>query len=224
MDTQIAWEGETKLSYFRLVTEVTDRAGLERAATVSSDFDPAFETLTLIRLDVHRDGRTMSYRDDLTSEVFRRETRLEAGIIDGTLTAHLQVPDLRVGDIVDMAFLHRSDPVLDGGNRAGGSRLEFSVPVGLTRHVAHWPADWPFQAGVLPGRVDHSALSMGATVRHEWRRAGHVPPPDEEMTPVEAERDAILRYGAWSDWTPLSQVLSPYYLADYALPPHGRRS
>ena len=219
VDTQVAWQGETKFSYFRLVTEVIDRAGLERAATVSSDFDPAFETLTLTRLEVHRDGQTMSYRDDLASEIFRRETRLEAGIIDGTLTAHLQVPDLRVGDIVDMAFLHESAPILEGANRAGGSRLEFSVPVGLTRHVAHWPADWPFHLGTLPDRVEHNATAMGTTIRHEWRRAAHLPPPNEEMTPVEADPDAVLRYGAWSDWTPLSRVLSPYYLANYSLPP-----
>lgn len=219
VDTQITWDGETKLNYFRLVTQVIDRAGLERAATVSSDFDPAFETLTLTRLVVHRDGQTISYRDDLASEVFRRETRLEAGIIDGTLTAHLQVPGLRVGDIVDMAFLHESAPVLQGANRAAGSRLEFSVPVALTRHVAHWPADWPLHVADLPDRVEHSAEPMGATVRHEWRRAGHLPPPDEDMTPVEADPDAVLHYGAWSDWSPLSRVLSPYYLADYALPP-----
>ncbi len=218
-DTQVAWEGEERLTHFRLVTQVTDRAGLEEAAAVSSDFDPAFETLSLTRLDVHRDGRTISYRDELASEIFRRETRLEAGIIDGTLTAHLQIPDLRVGDIVDAAFLHRRTPILDGANQAAWSRLEFSVPVGMVRHVAHWPAAWPFHAAALPDRVSHEEVAEGATVRHEWRRVGHVPPPEEEMTPVEAEPDAILQYGAWSDWSPLAAALSPYYLADYPLPP-----
>lgn len=207
VDTQTAWQGDTKLSHFRLVTQVIDRVGLERAATVSSDFDPAFETLTLTRLDVHRDGQTIPYRDDLTSEVFRRETRLEAGIIDGTLTAHLQVPDLRVGDIVDMAFLHESAPILEGANRVGGSRLEFSVPVGLARHVAYWPADWPLQVGDLPDRVEYSATCVGAAVRHEWRRAGHLPSPDEEMTPVEAEARKTTLHRTESTVSPRGEIL-----------------
>ncbi|SPH16681.1 hypothetical protein DEA8626_00192 [Defluviimonas aquaemixtae] len=219
IDTQVAWDGDTRLKHFRLVTQVTDRAGLEGAATVSSDFDPAFETLTLTRLDVHRDGRTISYRDTLQSEVFRRETRLEAGIIDGTLTAHLQIPDLRVGDIVDAAFLHRREPVLEGANRAASSRLEYSVPVGMTRHVAYWPADWPFHAAPLPDRVIHAETRVGDTVRLEWRRNGHLPPLDEELTPVEGDPDAILQYGTWADWSPLAAALAPYYSADYPLPP-----
>ncbi len=219
VDTQTAWEGETRLTHFRLATEVTDRAGLEFAATVSSDFDPTSETLTLTRLDVRRGSEVISYRDTLPSEVFRRETRLEAGIIDGTLTAHLQIPDLRVGDIVDTAFLHRSTPALPEANRSGASRLEFSVPVGLARHVALWPADWPIHVGSLPDRVLHTSAPVAGIVRHEWSRTGHVPPPHEEMTPVEDDPAAVLRYGAWQDWSPLVAALAPYYLADYPLPP-----
>lgn len=219
VDTQTAWDGETRLTYFRLATEVIDRAGLESAATVSSDFDPTSETLTLTRLEVRRGDAVISYRDTLASEIFRRETRLEAGIIDGTLTAHLQIPDLRVGDIVDTAFLHRSRPVLPEANRSATSRLEFSVPVGLTRHVALWPKGWALHVGALPDRVTHTAVPGGGHVRHEWRRSGHLPPPDESMTPVEHQPDAILRIGAWADWSPLAATLAPYYLADYPLPP-----
>src|SRR5690606_5539036 len=101
VESQIGWDGDRRLVYYRTVTEVTDRAGLELAATVSSDFDPESERLTLVRLDVIRGGSAISYRDTLPDEVFRRETRLDAGIIDGTLTAHLQVPGLRVGDLGD---------------------------------------------------------------------------------------------------------------------------
>ncbi|OYX43603.1 MAG: hypothetical protein B7Z02_08675 [Rhodobacterales bacterium 32-67-9] len=219
VDTQTAWEGETRLTYYRVVTEVTDRAGLESAATVSSDFDPTSETLTLTRLDVRRGDAVISYRDTLESEVFRRETRLEAGIIDGTLTARLQIPDLRVGDIVDAVFLHRSRPVLPGANRGAASRLEFGVPVGLTRYVALWPEDWALNVGAVPDRVEHSDAPGVGITRHERRRSGHVPPPDESMTPVEYSPDAILRFGAWADWSPLAAALSPYYLADYPLPP-----
>ncbi|MEZ5779014.1 MAG: DUF3857 domain-containing protein [Paracoccaceae bacterium] len=219
VDTQIAWDGQTRLSHFRMTTMVTDRAGLERAATVSSDFDPSFETLTLTRLDVVRDGTVISYRDKLESEVFRRETQLEGGIIDGTLTAHLQVPDLRVGDVVDVAFLTAREPLVEGATRAAQISLEYGVPVGVTRHVVLWPRDWPLHIGTLPDRVIHDSAEANGVIRHEWRREGHIPPPDEEQTPVEALRDAILRYGAWADWAPLAAALSPYYLADYPLPP-----
>ncbi|MGB7263523.1 MAG: DUF3857 domain-containing protein [Albidovulum sp.] len=219
VDTQVAWDAEQRLTHYRLVTQVIDRAGLERAASISRNFDPVFETLTLTRLQVLRDGQAISFRDDLASEIFRRETRLDAGIIDGTLTAHLQIPDLRVGDIVDYAFLTTSKPVLPEATRAGGAWMEYGVPVALTRHVAHWPSDWPLHVGSLPKRVSHETQPRDGVIRHEWRRAGHIPPPEEEKTPVEDDRRAVLQYGAWAVWSPLVAALAPHYLADYPLPP-----
>ncbi len=93
------------------------------------------------------------------------------------------------------------------------------MPVGLARHVALWPAGWTIHVGALPDRVGHTAVPGTGIVRHEWRRSGHLPPPDESMTPVEDQPDAVLLIGSWADWAPLSAALSPYYLADYPLPP-----
>ncbi|MFZ1725203.1 MAG: DUF3857 domain-containing protein [Albidovulum sp.] len=217
VDSQVAWDGETKLDYRRIAMQVVDRAGLEYAATVSKSFDPAFDDLTLTRLDVIRDGQVTSYRDDLPHDIFRRETRLDAGIIDGTLTVHLQIPDLKVGDIVDTGFLWRSEPVVPESQRSVEEAMEYSVPVVLTRHVANWPSVWPFFVGPLPGRVTHSERTGTGTIRHEWRRAAHLPTRREEMLPVEEDPDAVLRYGAWENWEPLDKALSAYYLADYPL-------
>src|SRR5690606_35189060 len=56
-DHQRHWEGDTALSYARTALLVTDRAGLERAATISFDYDPRFDRVVLTRLVVIRDGR-----------------------------------------------------------------------------------------------------------------------------------------------------------------------
>ncbi|MGB7269841.1 MAG: DUF3857 domain-containing protein [Albidovulum sp.] len=218
-DDQIAWDGEVRLAYSRVVSQVIDRAGLERVATISRDFDPAYETLTLTGLRVIRDGMTVDYRESLEADVLRRESQLEAGIIDGTLTVHLQIPDLRVGDIVDMSFLTAREPIVAGATRAGTNWLEFSVPVGLARYVVHWPEGWPLNAAALPERVEYSQTPEAEGQRLVWRRVGHVPMRGEEMTPAEDDPDAVVRISAWADWGPLSAALTPYYAKDYPLTP-----
>ncbi|MCY1126868.1 DUF3857 domain-containing transglutaminase family protein [Frigidibacter sp. RF13] len=217
-DTQSAYEGEVKISYGRYVMQVTDRAGLERAGTVQYDFDPNFESLRLVHLDVRRGDEVIHYADRVKEEVFRRETRLDAGIIDGQLTVHWQIPDLRVGDVVDYAVYFRRDALFDGANRSGGSRMEFGVPVGLVHHSVLWPRAWPFHQAPVPDRVEHSETDLGSVKRFDWWRKGHMPFPDEALTPVEDVREAEVSYGAWGDWQPLNEALSPYYDKEYDLP------
>ncbi|MFO1174943.1 MAG: DUF3857 domain-containing transglutaminase family protein [Paracoccaceae bacterium] len=217
-DTQVSFDGETKQTFHRDVTEVTSRDGLEQAATIQQDYDPELEEVVLTHLDLIRAGQVTHLRDRLKEDVFRRETDLEDGIIDGTLTVHLQVPDVRVGDRVDYGFLVRRKPPVPGADRGDRVRLEFSVPVALTRYVLHWPKGWGLTVQPLPDRVLHSQTPEPAAVRHEWRRVDHLPFPDEDDTPYGYRREAILDYGPWDSWQPLVAALSPYYTADYPLP------
>lgn len=218
-DDQIGWQGADKLSYSRIVTKVIERAGLERAAAISSDFAPEFEDLTLVRLNVIRDGKVIAWRDKLKEDIFRRETRLESGIIDGTLTVFLQLPDLKVGDAVDVIWLHRSAPVIKGAGQAVYEYLDYRVPVAETRVVVHWPSGVPLNVAALPDRIEHTATPESSGQRLEWRLLNAMPNKLEDNTPVENDPDAALRISAEADWTRFSSLLAGYYNADYPLPP-----
>ncbi|MBL9050035.1 MAG: DUF3857 domain-containing transglutaminase family protein [Tabrizicola sp.] len=218
-DHQVVWIGETKHSYGRTVAEVTDRAGLEELATIRLDFDPEFEQVSLVRLRILRDGDEIDLMDGVHAEVYRRETRLDEGIIDGTLTAVIQVPGLRVGDVIDHATVLTSRPIVAGVGRSGWSVLEWSVPVVLSRTLLTWPESLPLELGPLPETVSYrSWMGKDGLRRHEWRREGHVPLPVEEAVPPEAEGAAFLRFGETRDWTGLVRALAPHYDRDYPLP------
>ncbi len=219
-DHQLHWEGDTRISYGRTALEVTDRAGLERAATISFDYDPRFDRVILTRLVVIRDGQEIDLRDKVQEEVLRRETRLDEGIIDGTLTAWIQVPDLRVGDIVDYASLREMKPLASAGERSVWSTLEWGVPVQLSRTIVLWPEDWHFNQAALTDRVTHvSSPAEGGLVRHEWQRLNHIPERWEDNTPPGYGPGAVLKLTAETDWGAISGALSPYYAKDYPLTP-----
>jgi hypothetical protein len=220
-DHQLNWDAEVKLSWKRVVAEVTDRAGLEELATIQIDFDPSHEGVSLTRLLIHRDGQVIDLKASVQPQVYRRETRLEEGIIDGTLTAVVQVPGLRVGDVLDQATMLETRPMVGGAERSGGSWLEWSTPVVLSRTLLTWPADRPLELGphARPGDgFCPTDLGNGLT-RHEWRRENHIPPIEEEGVPSGVFEDALLRFSDSRDWTPLVAALLPHYAADYPLPP-----
>ena len=59
--------------------------------------------MTVHRLWIRRDGATIDVlKSDRKFLVLRRERGLEAAILDGRLTATLQIEDLRVGDVIEL--------------------------------------------------------------------------------------------------------------------------
>ena len=137
-------------------------------------------------------------RDTLASETYRRETRLDVGIIDGTLTVVLQILALRVGDILDSALILPGRTAVEGAPMGDTGRLEFGEPVSLERLVVHWPQ------GVLI---------------HEWRAVNLPPVQIEHNTPFDVDVRAKARISSAADWGMATGTLSPYDLADCPLTP-----
>ncbi len=217
VDTQAFWDETHRHDYYRVVQEVTDRAGLETAATIQYAFDPVSESVTLTRLEVIRDGTRIDLRDRVEWEVYRRETRLEAGIIDGSLTGVIQVPGLRTGDLIDYSIIRASTPFFPGADRSVRVALEYSDPALYTRHVANWPSDWPFFATTSSDRISHQAVEGDGITRHIWDRRLNLPPRAETDTPVEAAIYGRVQYSDTDSWAGVVEAFQPYYTADYPL-------
>jgi len=218
LDDQVRWEGETRLYYSRIVTKVLSRAGLEDAASLTRSFDPATETLTLTHLDIIRDGRRIELRDKVAFDVFRRESDLESGMIDGTLTAHAQLPDLRVGDIVDLAFLWSSSPLFPGQTFSVWFDPEYSDPVGLNRVVAYWPADRPLQTSAIPPSVERTDKIDGDIHRIERVTRAHKPITVEDDLPPEVDPWGTVLLSGSKDWAEVAGSIAEHYRTLSVLP------
>ncbi|WP_419321073.1 DUF3857 domain-containing protein [Caulobacter sp. ErkDOM-E] len=88
----------------RVITEVVSSDGLQPTAQISIDFDPSYERIDIHHIHVVRGGVVRELDVPALINVFRRERDLERAMYDGRLTAHVVVPDLRIGDIVDYAY------------------------------------------------------------------------------------------------------------------------
>jgi hypothetical protein len=76
-------------------------------------WNPASGEARVHKVVIHRRGQEIDVLGKTGFEILRREDQLEAAMLDGMLTAVLRVPDLRVGDDLEIAYtapLH--DPTL----------------------------------------------------------------------------------------------------------------
>ncbi|MFA9229352.1 MAG: DUF3857 domain-containing transglutaminase family protein [Microgenomates group bacterium] len=218
-ESRIKMMGETTLVADRLAMQVTDRSGLERAATIQREFDPAAETLALMRLVIIRDGQEIDQTARYAPDVFRREGQLEAGIVTGTLTATYNLPDVRVGDIVDFAFLYTTKSYVPGAPFAQSKYLDYSVPVEMARVTIDAPTGTALNVAALPQRVQHRREEGARFDRWIWELPKFAGLQEEERSVYRKDGYALLMVSSDVDWSGLTAALGPRYTADQPLTP-----
>ncbi len=201
-DTRVDLSAPTRIYTSRVIQQVTSAAGLQSAANFEIVFNPAFEQVTIHAVRVQRDGSIRDAADPAAFEVLRRELNLERNIYDGRLTAHMIIPDVRIGDVVETCYsVKGSHPVLRG---AFGHfvRLQWSSPTFDTRYrlIAgeNRPLKWTL-FGDAPEPVQHVEKGLHSL---EWRMIDALPYRHEADTPtwwVGYSAVQVADAMAWSD-------------------------
>ena len=129
VDRQYYLDSQQVQRFNRYVVQVTSTEGLEKAAPLAFDYDPAYETLTIHQVKVWRNGQALDRLEPQELRLFQREANLEHFLYTGTKTAYLILPDIRVGDILEYSYtIQGNNPVMD--NRYGEKiPLDWDIPV-----------------------------------------------------------------------------------------------
>lgn len=101
--TQVHLDGEKQSTYSLMHATLLHPNALQ-LGNIGITWNPAAGSPTVHQLRIHRDGETIDVLADNSFEVLRREDQLEMAMLDGLLTAVLRVPDLRVGDELELAY------------------------------------------------------------------------------------------------------------------------
>jgi Protein of unknown function (DUF2569)/Domain of Unknown Function with PDB structure (DUF3857)/Transglutaminase-like superfamily len=136
--------------YGHQVLRYVSPTGVQGYSSVSVEFDPSYQTLTLHAIRIIRSGRVMEQLGTVQVQVLRRETELAASLYDGTCTAVVELHDVQVGDLLEWQF------TLKGWNPAHAGRfhnrmdLGYAVPVGRL-HVRVVQGSAPLQVRTYAG-------------------------------------------------------------------------
>jgi transglutaminase-like putative cysteine protease/tetratricopeptide (TPR) repeat protein len=116
VDLQVRVDEDTWSQYYHGVSRPTNPSGVSDSSNVSIDFDPELDRLVLHEVTLRRGAATIDELQQGRIEVLQRESKLESGILDGSLTFHLLMSDVRVGDTIEYSYtLEHRDPAW--GNR-----------------------------------------------------------------------------------------------------------
>jgi hypothetical protein len=129
IDDQVRLTPTARERFHHVVSEAVTAKGIDDLSHREIDVDPNWESLTISQLDVIRDGKRVSRLRDLQVKVLQRERDLESRIYDGRKSINLDLPDIRVGDIVEFAYTRTGANPVFQGHQFGDLDMQWRVPV-----------------------------------------------------------------------------------------------
>lgn len=176
---------------------------------ISIAWNPASGAPVVHFIRVYRGNDTIDVLKTASFEVLRREDQLEAARLDGILTAVLRVPDLRVGDELEVGLTTpTSDPTL-GKTDAGLLLLGPDPARGRYRLELSWADGRKPRLQMTP---DMKAIAQQHehSVDFRFDNPGILIPPKD--APARFQWQRVVEYSDYSDWASISRRFTPLYV------------
>lgn len=220
-ETQL-FVADTPVQLVQTVQQANDPAMLGQIGQISLQFIPQYQRLTIYRIAILRAGQVIDHTLDAPVRFLQREAGLEQGIYSGAITASLLLPDVRVGDTLQLQYaITGANPIFAGkyGEGVGWQRQQpiemrrVTLISPVSRQVRwHWVSD-----GEPPATVPEIGTERGMRrMRFEARDLPGVDP--EPMLPRGATPLAWLEFTEFTDWGEVARWADALFQSDNGLP------
>lgn len=215
-DVEVHLGDKGQAQYLGYRIKLLDPAALP-LGNISIAWSPGAGAPIVHTIKVFRDGQAIDVLKDARFDILRREDQLEAAKLDGTLTAVLRVPDLRVGDELEVDMtIFSSDPGL-GRNEAGILLLGSSPAPGRYHLGLSW--DPGREPRVQPTADMTAAMAKGErAVDFRFDNPGLLSPPKD--APIRYQWQRAVEFSQFADWPTVSRHFAPMF-AKAATPAAG---
>lgn len=219
LDQQVRMDGGTVSSFSDVAYKIDSPEALTKSGTLSLGWMPDKGDLTVHRVEIWRgDERVDVIAGGTNYTVLRRERALERRSLDGSLTATLALPGLRVGDVVRFSQTVTSrDQVLGDAMQYTVPLLALPVKAGLARVLVSWPSSSPlkWQSGPdvqLPPPVTANGYTT-LTATLPLPKAADLP----QNAPARFTRTPQLEVASFAGWQDVSGRMAPHYATGGAI-------
>ena len=203
-----------EVSYINQLIRILQPRALE-LGNIAIAWNPAAGAASVHTLRIHRGTEVIDVLETASFEVLRREEGLETAMLDGTLTAVLKVPDLRVGDDLELAYsLASHDPTLSTTS-SGFLTLQGSPPPGRYRLEISWEEGQRPQTRTTADFTPFLKETPERLVVKIDNPTTITPPRD---APPRFSWQRVVEYSDFADWQSVSRRFHALYEAASRLP------
>ena len=221
IEFQVRFDDKGMHQFARQIVRVNTPEGLQFAGTIVIGWQPALNVATVNRVLIHRGAETIDVmKDGKGFQILRREAQLEsAAMISGALTAVLPVPDLRVGDEIELAYsIDTVNPVLAGHVESvmpltkmfatDRMSVRYSWPIG---RAVRWKAG-PLLPALTMTKAD--GFQVMALARDGWTT-----PDLPADAPGRFANGGLIQAADFADWGSVAGLMRPLFVKAATIAP-----
>lgn len=205
VDMQVHLGGKVPVTFLRLQKQALDSSTLREVSEPQISFNPLYQRLVIHDVQVLRDGRRSDRRKNLRVEMMRREQQLERQMIDGLRTALVMLSDVRVGDVVEMAYSIEGENPIFEGRFSELFQLAGDAPIDRLHLRIDAPAARPLQTRGVPAEVPVERLELPGRQVLRVVREQVAPVLEEAGTPPWFKVYPALHVSEYRDWAEVDQ-------------------
>ena len=210
-DNQVRADGQGEASYFRMRSQALSPQALAVLGSVGVTWSPASQEVTVHHVTIIRDGESIDALDGQAFETLRREQNLEQAMLDGLMTAVLQLSGLRVGDILDVAYTTTSRDPVTGGHFEQTIDLNLPAAVDRVRYRASWPASLAVRSRAANDWTAPNVRRVGDQSVMEINLQAVQPITVTEDVPARFQAARRIELTDYRDWSDIAVALKPLY-------------
>ncbi len=206
--TQVHLDGDDQHTYSMTQAKLLHPNALE-LGNVALTWNPAAGPPTVHSLRIYRDGEAIDVLADNSFEILRREDQLEAAMLDGLLTAVLRVPDLRVGDELEMSFTVPSNEPTLTDRDFGLLMLSPEPPPGLVKLKLSWEDEDDRPQVRMTQDLEQFVTRDDRAITIDAVSASALTPPRD--APPRYQWQRILEFSDFRNWSDISARFDTLY-------------
>lgn len=199
--------------YNRYVSRVVNAAGVEDASQLTIDFDPQLDHLVLHAVTLRRGTQVIDELAHGRIEVLQRESGLEQSVLDGSLTFHLLLTDVRAGDTIDESY------TIEHRGPAWGNRFfeqlttRWDDPIDRSRLRVLVPTHAPlYVAGSEPSAPVRTRTKGWQVLEWNWTALAAV--AYDLDAPSWFQQHPAIQLSQFADWGEVVKAALPLYSFD----------
>lgn len=217
LDEQTLVDGDNAVSYIDSAFLISNQDMLNKLGTISLEWQPAHGDLVIHKVEIIRGAERINLLDGGPGfTVLRREARLEQLTLDGELTAIMQAPGLRIGDVLRIAV---STSVRDNvlGGFAQTALMLIPMPTTLTYGRARlvWPEKQQVAwKALMPGVTAEPRSIAGGRKEITLTLPVAKLPELPKNIPARFRPIPLIEASSFKGWQDVATLMEPLYRTD----------
>lgn len=218
IDWQSKLDVKTESFFSRWAEVLNTPAGVEDNSNVRISFDPAYQTIDLHYIRVRRNGEIIDKTDLSEFIIYRKETDRKKLIFDGRMEVQHIVPDVRVGDVLEVAYtISGRNPVIGPHFSEGYQQAYNDVVMRFVQRVILHDDLSVYTASYRDAK-DPVISDKNQYQEYFWDLKLPEPVFVDDETPAWFSDYPVYYLSSFDDWAEVGKFFAPLYKVPEKLP------